>query len=67
MDGPREYYTYQSKTKTNTITLIHGIKNIIWTNLSSKQNYSHKKQTYGYQRREGWGEGQITMGLTDTN
>ena len=32
-----------------------------------KQTHRHRKQTYGHQRGEGVGEGQIrTMGLTDT-
>ena len=33
-----------------------------------KQAHRHRKQTCGYQRGEGKGEGQIRdMGLTDTN
>ena len=33
-----------------------------------KKTHRHRKQTYGYQRGEGGGEGQIrTTVLTDTN
>ena len=36
--------------------------------IKQKQIQRHRKQTYGYQRGEGGGEGQIrSMGLTDTN
>ena len=35
-------------------------------NLPTKQTHRHRKETYGYQRSEGGGEGQIrNMGLTD--
>ena len=36
--------------------------------IKQKQTHSHRKQTYGYQRGKGGGEGiNRSVGLTDTN
>ena len=62
MDGPRDDHTKWSrsdKDKYHMISLVCGIWNIIQMNLFTKQEqtHRHRKQTYGYQRGKGVGEG----------
>ena len=58
------------KDRYYKIWLICGIQKIIQINVCEKQKPTHwyRKQTYGYQREERKGEGQIKgMGWIDTN
>ena len=62
MDGPRDGHTEWSKSekdKRHMISLTCGIYNGIQMNLftKQKQTHRHRKQTYGYQRGKGIGEG----------
>ena len=60
-DGPRNYPTKESNSeedKHHMISLISGIKKIQMSLFTKqKQTQRHRKQTYGYQRGEGIGEG----------
>ena len=57
MDGPKEYHTKWSQTKTNIICC--HMWNLKYIQMSSftkqKQTHRHIKQTYGYQRGKGGG------------
>ena len=62
--------SWTEKDKYYMISLICGIWKITQVNLYTKQKQSHRhrKQTHGYQRGKGGGEGIIrNMGLRDTN
>ena len=63
MDGPRVYHTKWSNTERERqipyyITYMWNLKydtNDLFT--KQKQTHKHRKQTYGYQRGKGVGEG----------
>ena len=60
MGGPRDYHNklIQKEDKHHMISLIYGIKKIQMSLFTKqKQTQRHRKQTYGYQRGEGIGEG----------
>ena len=63
MDEPRDDHTSEAsqteKDKYHMISLTCGIYNGIQMNLftKQKQTHRHRKQTYGYQRGKGIGEG----------
>ena len=64
MDGPRDYHTKWSKSDrerqiSHDVTYMWNLKNKMQLTLFTKQKQTHRhgKQTHGYQRGKGQGEG----------